>query len=225
MPRQPFPGIITAIEPQTRTRKHLGLRMNIFIDDKFSFALDADLVRRYELRPDTLVNSDTLTRLLAEDGDARAYARALHFLGYRIRSAHEIETRLKRDEWPDEVITRVLARLSDEGLVNDASFAASWVESRSLHRPRGARMLQQELRMKGVEKEQIAAALPDQDQEIENALVAVEGKLRLWEKLEGRERERKIIEWLQRRGFSYSTARAALSRMEESRMEENQSEQ
>ncbi len=92
---------------------------------------------------------------------------------------------------------------------------AAWVENRSLHRPRGARMLQQELRQKGVDKEDIVAALPDEQIELENAIEALRPKLRLWEKLETRERERKIIEFLQRRGFNYSTARAALREMAE----------
>ena len=95
-------------------------------------------------------------------------------------------------------------------LVDDAEFAAAWVENRSLHRPRGARMLKQELRMKGVDKENIEAALPDEEMETQNALEALRPKMRLWEKLETRERERKMIEFLQRRGFHYGTARAAL---------------
>jgi regulatory protein len=213
MPRQPFPGIVTAVEPQAKTRRHLGERVNVFINDKFSFALDASLARQRGIEAGKRLDIDEIGTLLQEDGDAKAYARALHFLGYRIRSAQEIRTRLARDEWPEEVIDRVIERLISERLVNDAHFAAAWVENRSLSRPRGARRLQQELRQKGVGREEIAAALPDDAQEIENAVIAVQPKLRLWEKLETRERERKIIEFLQRRGFSFSTARAALRQM------------
>lgn len=209
MPRQPFAGFITSIEPQAKTRRHLGTRVNVFINEKFSFALDADLAAQRGLRPGRTLNADELSALLEEDGDARAYARALHFLGYRIRSAREIRERLKRD-WPEEVIERVLARLVEEKLIDDAQFAAAWVENRSLLRPRGTRLLQQELRQKGVGKEEIQAALPDEEMEIENAAVALRPKLRLWEKLEERERERKAIEFLQRRGFNFSVARAAV---------------
>ena len=215
MARQPFPGIITAVEPQAKTRRHLGPRVNVFVDDKFSFALDAELARRRGLHPDVRLDAATLNELLAEDGDARAYARALFFLGYRIRSAQEIRARLQRDEWPDEVIERVLARLRDEKLVDDVHFAAAWVENRSLYRPRGARALKQELRQKGVGREEIEAALPDDEMEIENAITAVRPKLRLWTALEGRERQKKIYDFLMRRGFNFGTAKAALRRLEE----------
>src|SRR5215212_7175344 len=170
MSRQPFPGIVSAVEAQAKTRRHLGERVNVFVNGKFSFALDADLALRRDVRPGMRLDADQLSQLLAEDGDARAYARALHFLGYRIRSAQEIRARLQRDDWPDEVIERVLARLHDEHLIDDAHFAAAWVENRSLSRPRGARALKQELRGKGVGREEIEAALPDDEQEIENAV-------------------------------------------------------
>ena len=215
MSRQPFPGTVTAVEPQAKTRRLLGERVNVFVNGRFSFALDADLARRHDLRPGIRLDADQLSQLLAEDGDARAYARALHFLGYRIRSAQEIRARLAQGDWPDEVIERVLARLQDEHLIDDAHFAAAWVEHRSLSRPRGARALKQELRGKGVGREEIEAALPDDEQEIENAVAAVQARLRLWTKLGERERQKKIIEFLQRRGFNFSTARAALRRLEE----------
>jgi regulatory protein len=215
MLRQPFPGTITGIEPQAKTRKHLGERVNIFVNGRFSFALDAYLAKRRELEPGSVIDAELLSLLLQEDGDARAYATALSFLGYRIRSAQEIRARLERDDWPEEVIERVLVRLRAEKLVNDAHFAAAWVEGRSLSRPRGARALKQELRHKGVGKEEIEAALPDDEQEIENAMAAAQSKMRLWARFEERERQKKALDFLMRRGFSYSTARAALSRLQE----------
>jgi len=215
MARQPFPGFITAIEPQAKARKHLGTRVNIFINGRFSFALDAGLTQRHDLHPGLEITADFLSDLLREDGDARAYASALQFMGYRTRSTAEVRSRLERDAWPPEVIDRVLARLAHEHLLNDATFAATWVEGRSLSKPRGAYALRQELRRKGVAKEEIDAALPDADQEVDNAVAAAQPKLRLWAGLEERERRRKTLEFLQRRGFNYGTAKAALARLEE----------
>lgn len=215
MSREPFPGIVTAVIAQERTRRHLGTRVNVFINDRFSFALDLMLAERHGLRPGFRIEAALLDELLREDGDARAYARALHFLSYRLRTRREIEERLQRDEWPPTVIERVLARLQCEGQVNDDNFAAAWVESRSLSRPRGARALQFELRNKGVAKESIQDALPDSDQEIANAAEALRRKQREYARFDERTRREKMIAFLQRRGFNYSTARAALHQLEE----------
>lgn len=215
MQRQPFPGTITRIEEQARTRKHLGARVNVFIADKFSFAIDATLAEQSALQAGVVISQSTLSHLLQEDGTAKAYAKAVYFMGFRARSEREIRERLKRDEWPDEVIERVIERLHDEKILNDARFAAGWVENRSLFKPRGAYALGQELRGKGVAREEIEAALPSGDEESENALAALATKRRTWERLEGREREQKMIQFLQRRGFNYSVARAALKQFDE----------
>jgi regulatory protein len=215
MPRQPFPGTITAVVAQKRTRRHLGTRVNVFIGEKFSFALDLTLAERHGLRPGFVIDRALLDELLREDGDARAYARALHFLSYRLRTRREIEERLERDEWPPQVVERVLARLQSEGQVNDENFAAAWVESRSLSRPRGARALQFELRQKGVARENIQGALPDTEQEIANAAEALRRKEREYARFDERTRRDKMLAFLQRRGFNYSTAKAALSRLQD----------
>jgi regulatory protein len=213
--KQPFPGTITDVEPQTKLRRHLGARVNVFVNGRFSFALDASLAARRGLRAGVLLDAAALAELMHEDGAARAYARALHFMSYRARSADEVRTRLQRDEWPDEVIEGVLHRLRQERLLDDAQFAELWVENRSLFRPRGANLLRQELRRKGVEREAIEAVLPDSEEELENAVAAARRKLRSWERFEPDTRREKALQFLQRRGFRYGVARAAWERLQE----------
>lgn len=210
---------ITALVAQTRPRKHLGERVNIFVDEKFAFALDIRLVEKHQLRKGFLLTSELRSQLLREDGDAKATHRALHFLGYRARSEAEVRARLKRDEWHEEVIERVIERLREQGFLDDQRFAEMWVEDRSNFRPRGARALRQELRQKGVDKETIETALPDEERESENAVSALRkllrSKERSWAKLEERKQREKAIQALMRRGFQFSTAKAAWEEVKE----------
>ena len=205
---------------QAKTRRHLGARANVFIDGKYSFALDIRLAEKHDLRRGVVVDEKFLAQLLEEDGDAKAYARALFFLSYRPRSIAEVRTKLKRDEWPDEVIARVLARLQDEKLLGDENFSTVWVEHRTLSRkPRGAGVLRAELRHKGVDKETIDEALPDSDEELENAIVAMRqilsSKERAWSTLEAREKQNKLFATMQRRGFNYGVAKTAWNHLQE----------
>lgn len=211
----PFAGVISSVVAQEKARKHLGVRVNVFIDDRFSFALDGALAMRHGLRPKLEITAQKLDELLREDGDARAYARALHYLSYRLRSENEVRDRLKRDEWPEAVIDRVVARLRESGLTNDAGFAAAYVADRSRARPRGARALQYELKGKGLDRETIAQAMPDAEQEIELAMKAAQSRMRQVQNLDERERREKLLGFLQRRGFNFSTSRAALQRLQE----------
>lgn len=217
----PFPGVISSVVAQEKVRKHLGVRVNVFIDDRFSFALDGVLAMRHGLRPRLEIDARKLDELLREDGDARAYARALHYLSYRLRSESEVRERLKRDEWPESVIERVVERLRASGLTNDAGFAQAYVADRSRSRPRGARALQYELKNKGLDRETIQAAMPDAQSEIELAMTAAQSRMRQVQNLDERERREKLLGFLQRRGFNFSTSRAALQRLQEEQ-EENE---
>ena len=74
------------------------------------------------------------------------------------------------------------------------------MESRSRSRPRGARLLKQELKSKGitVDDEQIKV------DEVELAAQALQKKLRLWQNLPFREFRVKAGRFLAYRGFSWS---------------------
>jgi hypothetical protein len=54
--KQPFPGPISRVVAQQTTRRNLGTRVNVFIDEKFSFALSADIAFKHGLRPGLLVD-------------------------------------------------------------------------------------------------------------------------------------------------------------------------
>ena len=215
MSKEPFAGTISSVVAQPKARRHLETRVNVFIDDKFSFALAVELAIDLGLRPGFVVSPQLLDEMLRRDGDARAYARALNYISYRVRSAKEIRDKLAKDEFPEAVIVRVLEKLQKNGELNDENFAALWVESRTHSRPKGARALQQELRLKGIDRETIAQSLPDDEQELFNCIEALRPNLRKWNGLESRERQNKVFAWLQRRGFGFSVARNALRTLDE----------
>ena len=219
---EPFAGTISSVVAQAKTRRHLGTRVNVFIDEKFSFSLAVELAIDLGLRPSFVVTPQLLEEMLRRDGDARAYARALNFLSYRPRSSKEIRDKLLRDEFPETVVHRVLERLQQEGQVNDADFASLWVESRTHSRPKGARVLRQELRLKGVEAETIAHSLPDEEQELVNAIEALRPQLRKWTALDERARRDKAFGFLQRRGFNFGAAKNALRVLDEEDEEHNE---
>lgn len=216
MARTPFSGKITLIEAQQKTRAHLGARANVFIGGRFSFALGLETIGKHGLRPDVEISPEFLEQLLREDGQSKALATALTFLGHRPRSEAEIRTRLARDEWSEPVILAVLEKLRAAHLVDDGSFAQGWVDNRSRFKPRGARMLTHELRQKGVARENIEAALPDADEEVDNALLALRKTARKWENIaDEREKQKKAIDFLARRGFGFSAAKTAWTRFGE----------
>jgi regulatory protein len=94
----------------------------------------------------------------AEPPDAAAAMEvAVRFLGTRPRSRREIELRLRRAGADDEIIEATVSRLRELGYVDDAAFARWWGEQRDRHAPRGRRLIEAELRQRGVPRDVIEA--------------------------------------------------------------------
>lgn len=99
------------------------------------------------------------------EADPYAVARsiALDRIAARDRTRHELAKALHAKNVPSEVADQVLDRLQEVGLVNDADFAEAWVESRQQRRHLSRPALRRELQAKGVDRDQIDAALESVD--------------------------------------------------------------
>ena len=82
---------------------------------------------------------------------------AARFLATRPRTRWEVERRLRRAGTEEPEILAALDRLAGLGYIDDAAFARWWGEQRDRHSPRGRRMIEAELRQRGVPREIIEA--------------------------------------------------------------------
>jgi len=144
---------------------------------------------------------------LAREEQARALC--LRLLTARARTRAELAGQLAKRGYPDDVSSRVLDRLTDVGLVNDADFAEQWVRSRRQHAGKGKRALAAELHTKGVDGDVIAAALGgiDAAAERDRAVDLVRNRLRR-ENLDGDQTKvaRRLVAMLARRGYNQTLA-------------------
>ncbi|WP_420121265.1 regulatory protein RecX, partial [Nakamurella sp.] len=108
-----------------------------------------------------------------DPGDPEAVARAicLRLLSVSARPRAGLEAALARKGIPADAAARVLDRLTDVGLIDDAAYAQSFVASRHRHGALGATALRDELRRKGVDPQTAssAVAVVDRDAEAERA--------------------------------------------------------
>ena len=138
-----------------------------------------------------------------------ARAVALRFLGYSARSRSEMQKRLERDEFAPEIIATVLAELEARNWVNDAQFARDWVEDRAERKKYGRGRLAAELRRKGVDKDEVTAALDtvEDADELARASAAAASRWKLSADETDREaihaEKRRVGAFLQRRGFGW----------------------
>ncbi len=135
--------------------------------------------------------------------EATARAICLRLLSAAPRTRAQLAEVLRRRNVPAAAAETVLGRLTDVGLIDDAAFAAAWVQTR--HRGRGLsrRTLAGELRSRGIPAETVAGAVEalDPEQELHTARAMVERRLGTTAGLPVATRVRRLAGMLVRRGY------------------------
>ena len=156
-----------------------------------------------DFRPGSLFDHE------AEEAKAAVRKRALLFLDARARSRHELRGRLLDLEFEEAVVDDVLDDLAGVGLLDDAAFAHEWVRQRHSRRGKSSRVLDRELRDKGVDSATRADALEQIDAADEEATARAlaEKKARSVrtvpaDRAESDKALRRIVGVLARRGFA-----------------------
>jgi regulatory protein len=138
-------------------------------------------------------------------GDPATVARliCLSLLERAPRTRAQLAAALRKRRVPADAAAAVLDRFAEVGLVDDAAFAAAWVDSRHASRQLGRRALGAELRRRGVDDVSVREALdrlgPEQEEATARALVRRE-----LPRLGNRDRSariRRLTGLLQRRGY------------------------
>ena len=202
-------GQITALRPTKRDPD----RIAVDLDGSFALALPAALVADEHLEVGEVLDGERVSALLAADQASRATEAALVYLGYRPRSEKEVRDRLRRGGYEQEAIDHAISRLHEWRYLDDADFARRWVENRATHRPRGRRLLQQELHHKGIDTETAREAIDDAAlDETGAAEELARRRLPAYSGDEPAAIRRRLGAYLARRGYSYDVIRIALDR-------------
>lgn len=201
------PGRVTGIIARKRERG----RFLITIDGAPAFTLGEETLFRAGLQIGDELDTSAIAQILADDDIARATEAALHFLAYRARSEQEVRTRLKRGAFAPEAIDATIVKLNEWRYLDDADFARRWVESRAQGKPRGQRLLQQELRQKGIDVETSRQVIAEAD--LDEVSAATELARKRLSTMTGEDPvavKRKIGAYLARRGYGFDVVRKAL---------------
>jgi regulatory protein len=189
---------VTAIAEGKRRKR----RVNIFLDDKFAFSLEAEVALKEGIKVGQELSEGDIEALTGAELSQRCYEAALRYLDYRPRSQAELKQRLARRGFDGDTIDTTLARLKEQGLVDDLAFARFWQENRQAFSPRSRWLVRRELKQKGVADEVIERVVANVDEE-DSAYQAAIAKARKLPLADYEAFRRRLGEYLQRRGFGY----------------------
>ena len=200
--------LIVAIKPAGR-RSRLG---TIELDDGQTILLSGKAIDEAGLEAGDEVEEAALGELVEREEGSRALHLSLRSLAQRPRSEAEIRQKLSQKQFSKRATDGAVARLSELGLIDDRRFAEQWVEERLRLRPRGRRMLRQELLAKGIASELVEEVLARDLAEEQHAVAIAEKAMRRMRSLDPGVARRRLAAMLARRGYGYEVAGYAIRR-------------
>ena len=202
--------VITKITTQRRKGRY-----NIFLDDEYAFSVDESILVDHYLRKGMEISPTMRKTLEKEDEKRKAYQRALTYLSYALRSEKEVRDDLIKNEF-EASIHFVIEKLKDQRMINDKEYAKSYVRTAANLNRKGPRVIERELKLKGIKELDIMDAMEEYPFELK-----IENALKLGEKTVGKSGRRstkqtvqKVREYLMTKGYSSDVINEVLDRIE-----------
>ncbi len=182
-----------------------GSNVLIIFDSGDPVTLDYRTVLDNGLRKNDSLNDETLGRLINESCFLKIKDSAFRLLGRRHHSVFELKKKLLTKKFPAEIIHSALNDLTEKKFLDDAQFAAEYVEERSHRKKIGINKLRAELFKKGISREIIESVLLNVDGDL-SLRQAAELAAKKYKSLQHKTSDRKklkgkIYSFLSSRGF------------------------
>lgn len=200
---------ITRIEEQKRRKN----RRSVYIDGEFAFGCNVNVVARFRLREGMSID-DALRRQI-EEGEVQqeAFDHATRLLGMRMQSERELRTKLGRRDYGPAAVDAVIDNLKRLGYVNDEQFARGKAADQAKVKKVGRQRAIQELCRSGIDRSTAERAAAEAYADVDPRAAALEvarkraASLARYDAVTAR---RRLVGFLQRRGFDYETIQYAV---------------
>jgi regulatory protein len=195
-----------AILTQISEQKRRPNRRNIYLDGKFAFGCNLNVVAKFKLSEGIALSEQQVSDIQLGEVKQDCLDYALKVLERRLHSTSELSRKLTRHEYGATVIGEVIADLDRLGYLDDARFARTKALSAAEHKQHGKRRAMVELIKSGVKGDVARKALDDVYDDRDTLSVArklAEKQAARLRKLDPQVARRRLVGMLQRRGFDY----------------------
>ncbi len=184
-------------------------KIHIFLDGEYSLTVDSEFWFTSRWSRIKEIDEGDLEELREDIEMRRAWFKALDLLSIRSHSQKELVGKLRR-KYSQETAEAVAQKAAELGLIDDETFAEMYAKELIERKKYGISRVRNELRLKGISSHTIESVLFSLDIDSKESIInLVERKYS--HKLADEKGRRQVIAALQRRGFSYSDIKSALS--------------
>lgn len=214
--------VITKITRQKRNEE----RYNIFLDEKYAFSVDESIIIQYGLTKGKILDEMVVGEITFDDEVSKAYNRGLSYLSFQMRSEHEIQQKLLKEEYGEAVIAEAIQKLIRIGLLDDQMYSKALADTKKKTSKKGPRAIIQDLKQKGIAPKLQQEMLDDfsEEEQLEMALDLAEKKVRQEKNKTPNQVKQKIQEFLMRKGYDYSIIQQVIPKLELEKQEDEWTE-
>ncbi len=189
----------------TSAKKNPGRNntLALYIDGEFAFDISEESYLKLALYEDKELSPVEVKRIKKLQNVDNARRLAFQYLQYKLRSEHEVYTRIVREGYDRSLAAAVVEDIKALGYLNDSIYVQKYLyDSAKLH-PKSKRLLKRDLLLKGIDEDIIDKELSEWKMDDQStAEVLVKKKFGKYD-LNDEKIIRKIFYFLRHRGFSY----------------------
>ncbi|MGU3469559.1 RecX family transcriptional regulator [Paenibacillus sp. D51F] len=206
--------VVTKVEPDSRKRSYYWICLDG--NEEPEFSVHEDILVKYRLLKGSVLSSEELEGIQSEGDRYKAYASALYYAGFKMRTAKEMADYLKRKEYTEPDIRYAVERLQQEKVIDDRDYARMYAAQKVKSSQKGRRLIRQELEQRGVSKLTAGETIEALDVGAERD-AAFKAAAKKWRSLKGEDRDKrlKLTGFLLRRGFQGDLVREAVRHVSE----------
>ena len=197
-------GKITSIEVQKRNVN----RVNVYVDEVFTFACDAELIYKQGIQKDSVIDVEA-------DEFIKCKNSALRTVEKTYKTEKELRDKLAEKGFEDDTIKRAIEFLKEYNLLNDEKYAEMYIKDRL--RSQGRNKIKYALIRKGVSEDILLDKLSNIDAEDENdtAFKLAEKKYNILKKKESDKYKlsQKLFRFLLSKGYDYDCCNSIVRRL------------
>lgn len=189
-------------------------KVALYIDSKYTFSVLDTILSSEDIYVGKRVTDIDLEKLQSLNQKQEIKNKVLALIARRPRSEFEVKTYL-RNRLTEEETLELITNLKESNYINDTEFTKWWIEQRRTFTTKSTNFIKQELIKKGIDKNIIEDSLEEEDPEIDinKAKKLLEKKIKVLssKNLNKQELNKKLISYLQNRGFNWETIKQVIN--------------
>jgi len=201
--------------------KHIRLKKGtnfcwLTLESDEYFKIHIDLILKYRIKAGIELDPDDFEEILKEQIILDGISLGIRKLSYGMDSISNFRNKLKQKSYDSESINIIIAKLTENGYLNDNKFAIEYAKYLKDKKKYGKSRIIQQLKKKGINDYNINEAIQDfeiNEDDIEDIIQISQKKLRLISGKNIEKQKQSLLLFLKNKGYSFNVAKEVIEKL------------